>query len=1587
MPGPRRSEVERNTAPRKRRWGLILGVTSGVVLLIIVVLIAAAPSIASAVAPGYIERAAAGQIKGTVKVTNLSLGWFSPTIIGPVEVRDPAGKLAARVQVATPATLWKVVSEQWWNTQRLDLGEIELAGQADIERDASGKTNLDQAIEPRNPAPAAPKPASPKPAGEGFKALKASLKIKDLDVVIREKAADGTLGPETGVRDLKGSVDINLAGGTVTTKADLNASVLGASPVGGAAAAATRINVDAIIKTAGQTFDTGKLDNVKITGQIEGAPVGVIDALAAQQGALLALLGEDADITLSADGDLKNAVANLSITSPGVNGALALTVVDGVLSTPAAAAQNANRFTIASTAFLARLPATRAAVESAARQIRLTSPEPPVELAITRLRLPLPASGAGIDAATIDARGMGVEIALNIGAAEGRVALSAPNQAAANQPNQPAAPGEWRPFRIEPTRLALIAPDLAQPVTLSGAVQAAVDGASGGTINLSATVAGLLDQAGRVRALQRPAAGGPPATLADSLDAQIQAQGVATALIQPLVAGMNLPVDLTTDVGPTLDAALTARADLRAYALGVTNAPLPPAQVTLNLTSANVRAAGELAHNAGALTTGPAGITLEIASAGPVIRRAAGPSLAVDGAGRVRAGITDLAVNLADLSKPDAMSAIRARVTAQVADLRVTPPTPAPAASTDPAQAAAPAPAPAQPAQPLVIDTADLAITLAPGVAPSIQHAGRFVHAGQPFRSAAQITLEGMKQGRLPKSAGLDLALRMGASGTFEIAELPASVLQIAPGLATMFDPASTDAVGAIVRGAVGRSATLTTRFEPILEGGAPAGTAATVTLTTAAQGVGGEIRARVTPTLASIGKADVTLTADPATLNPALAQSAKSGTTPMAIAQPFTVSLRAVEAIDVPLKAGQDGGVSPDFARAGDAVIAITSDRDIIVDNVAVGTDPSGRPTTTQVQVRRLNVEARAPIAALAGDPAGDGKQADIKAGAQILRGAGISTSGGPGAPGRIADLDATATLAFAKNAAGKVAPALRSAQAALAGLDVVAIDALLNQNGQLTGALGPTAEIRASVTPAGQGIQKLVAAIQAPKLSGADNIALTLGQDRLSLDAPANITWTPDAAFLNRVVLGAGKPGAPPPSLTITQSAPVSLRLQRLSVAMPAAATAGAPARGPMLPGVFALDASVAIPQIGATVRRGGIGAAADQPSPLTFDQIQAAVRSGQQPGAIDADLSIARISGADAAAGKPSSARASIVNLADSTGVINAKNAIFNLDADFAQFPTAIVDQLGQQKGLLVEALGPTIDLKARADNVSLAAAPNQNQNQPNPAQPGNQPAPAGGGIATGRIDATAVSPRATARLLGDIQNGAFIQAGDTGLRIIEIRPALVEQLSGGVPIVKTLEKNTTDDPAIIQAETLRVPIDGDLRKLNGLVRIDPGVARFTTQGILADVMNAVGLRTAGEVGRRIEPFVVRFEQGVANYDRFRLPIGEFSIETRGQVDLVNRRLDCVTYIPLGLMTDRAIGLFGGGGLGANLGVLDKATMFPWRLRGSLDNPSLTPDPGLFAQEAGKNLIEKPAEAIKDTLDRTIKDLFKPKEKPKN
>jgi len=1515
----------------RRRWRRIALWGGGGLVLLLLALVALAPSIASSVAPGMVARSVSGSIPGSVRIADVRLGWSGPTEIGPVTLLDEQGQPVGTFAVSAPAGLWRIVRERWWSAKRIALGTVEVTGDVDVVRGADGRTNLERALGINDPSAPPRQPSGPArmPPG-GIERIDAVIRLVDVDATFVDRTAPPGSPTAQGLsmRDLSGDIDVDYAasaaGIDAAVKADLAAAIRGGT--GAAAGVKQTISLDGKAQL-GRTFGVHKIEATLRVGDLSTA---LVDLFGGFNGELVASIGPTVSLAADVNGTAQGGRAAIVLTAEGAGADLKLTY-DGtrlVLEEP-------GRVWARSTGFIAGLDVAEEGIRRAGEAVRLSA-APGFDASVRTLSIPITTAqltgsggssgGAGL-LERLDLRGAQIDLTVRTDAMEGEAAV----RAGAGERE----PDAWRPFRVEPVELAVHADDLARGVRIASQASASVDGRPAGALSANLLAAGVIDAQGR-----------PVMGLPRSINGEVRLDDVATQLVQPIVDGLGLPVVLGEDVGPAIDVALIAQTegDLGA-GVGEGLEALPPTNIDAAVRSQNITGQAALRIECGVAMTREGGATLRIASAGPLMARVLRDSPGEDAEGVTVGGRAGVEVSVTQLRLPldgraadlaETVAALTATVSEMTLGVR---------------------------GEDVGIERAQVGVSLPADAGPRLALEAALLHEGSPFTARGDLTLPRLRGGGgEPMEGGvLGAALGWQPRGKFEVRGIPGSLMSLAPGLEAgeEGEPGPEDVSGQVRRWAralIGQRADVTVDILPADGGGGGDGEPVTrVNIAASAAAAALEAAATLSPSRLSVLSANAFASLQPRDVNPVLAAAAPPApsSAPMRLRDAVTVRL-GVEPVTIALRRGEEGGApAPDLGDVEQIVATLTADQPVLIENVALGETPQ------TVGLGALAVRARVPGSLIGGEGRagedGAGALILVNAAADLLRAGGAI---GPGAGAQtLGRLTAEASL---PPDLGTLAATVDAAE-----LRVPAIDAMLEQGGTLTGVLGETGRVRAHVQKQGEASFTVTAEVETPRLSGTPVPLATDGQ-RLWLSQPAELTWRPDLVWLNRAVLASGEvrggevigrpaggPAAAAPAAAqpeITEMAPLTIELGRLAVAVPQSdPRTGQPVSGPLLPGVFNLAAAARTARV-VMDQGGGRGA-------IALSGVSLTLNNAGDTAVLAFDLAVDQVEGAGVAAQERARVAGRIEDLADARGVPTPETASLSMSGSFPALPTPIIDALAQQGGVLAEALGPTVSVRVEATRLSRQ-----------------------GGV----LRASATSERAEATIGGRVQNGAFVQTEPTQVTLRVITPQLVQELGGSLPVVGTLEKRREDQPAVIRTENLTLPIDGDLSKLSGRVTIDPGVARFSTYGGFAALLRALDQRERGMIGGKIEPFVVNMHNGVLSYDRFRLPLGEFTLETKGSVDLVNRRMDLVTYVPFFALTDEVAGRLStglGGVAGALPGGIDRATLVPLRTSGPLDNPRTDVDMQLFVQEFGGNLLQTPGRIIDDTIRKRLEDLLRP------
>ena len=263
------------------------------------------------------------------------------------------------------------------------------------------------------------------------------------------------------------------------------------------------------------------------------------------------------------------------------------------------------------------------------------------------------------------------------------------------------------------------------------------------------------------------------------------------------------------------------------------------------------------------------------------------------------------------------------------------------------------------------------------------------------------------------------------------------------------------------------------------------------------------------------------------------------------------------------------------------------------------------------------------------------------------------------------------------------------------------------------------------------------------------------------------------------------------------------------------------------------------------------------------------------------------------------------------------------------------TALVDVVAGLDGVLIDLVGPVVTLDAELRDYALSRE-------------------------AGRLEATASGDLAAARVSGDVSARALAVSDDSELRVTEITAAGSRRFFRVLlPGFEVFEKTEEEAPAVVSTSGVRVPLGGDLSRLEGTVRVDLGEVRFKTRSVLGNVLRATGNLVSGKAGRRLEPFEVTFTRGVGRYEDVVIPAGEFEVVMSGEIDLVRERAEVLLRVPAYALSGDVSALI------ENLpiagAVLGEATTVPILLSGPFDDLKAEVAVDRLGENVGRGLEE--------------------------
>lgn len=267
-----------------------------------------------------------------------------------------------------------------------------------------------------------------------------------------------------------------------------------------------------------------------------------------------------------------------------------------------------------------------------------------------------------------------------------------------------------------------------------------------------------------------------------------------------------------------------------------------------------------------------------------------------------------------------------------------------------------------------------------------------------------------------------------------------------------------------------------------------------------------------------------------------------------------------------------------------------------------------------------------------------------------------------------------------------------------------------------------------------------------------------------------------------------------------------------------------------------------------------------------------------------------------------------------------------------------PAAQLDGLLASRGLCADVLGERLDLRISGGELSLPLA---------------DPL-----AVAGPLHVELASPRCSLSMDGQLAEGLFVSgpapAGSEQLSFALEEVASRRLVGGLMPLLSGLRGPASGQRAKLTWNELRLPLDGDLRRLDGRLRLDLGTADGSLLAPLAQLWPAAGRFQ----GQRLAPFELAIVGGRVAYSDLVLELAGQRLPFSGGYDLVGGRFEIDARLPLAAI---------GGELGKQFEqarrFLPADTAIPLRLSGRPDKPELDFGPGSAAilQQAAQRALE--------------------------
>lgn len=496
----------------------------------------------------------------------------------------------------------------------------------------------------------------------------------------------------------------------------------------------------------------------------------------------------------------------------------------------------------------------------------------------------------------------------------------------------------------------------------------------------------------------------------------------------------------------------------------------------------------------------------------------------------------------------------------------------------------------------------------------------------------------------------------------------------------------------------------------------------------------------------------------------------------------------------------------------------------------------------------------------------------------------------------------------------------------------------------------LGEKLAAQVTVSPAAGSVGvddvQLTAKLDAARIHFASGVKLNAQVLTIDGATPLTLTLSPSAAMVDRYVAGSLPEGA---TFAFTAAEPaLSIALSELEV--PLGAFMGEPKTPP--------------PPLSETVRGTRAKLRVDVPD-LVYTQPAVAGASKAVPISVERLHVLASLAGAKPAVfqvrGGIAGAKASELKLdatcADLGALLDAftaetegapqvpASAAITVAGDIQGLPTALVDALAAQDGLLVDVLGAEM-------NLELAGS-----------WPGGAGEP---------LRAKLHSSTASFNVEASLDGSALRSQDGTGIVAkLPLSPLFSERIVGKlVPLCVNASKAPGAAPVGLRVQNFQLPLDGDPAKLNALVELELGEFSYDLLPGLSNTLAPLGLSSATKRTTTLDKLSLPIKNGVVSYERLPISIEGREFAFRGAFDLSKLEYDLSTSVPL-----EALGSKFSSELDKVRKYLDPKLQVPLQLTGTWKSPKLRISDD-FTKKVLKDAAEK---AAGDALKGGLQDLL--------